>query len=71
MSAVSAIPDEDRVELAFAAYGEAAKRAQASLDVADGIAAGRAWATFLSLFTGRDVIDIASRSEMTTGAAPP
>jgi hypothetical protein len=39
------------VHKAWDAYIAARAKAEASNDIADGIAAGRAWARFLSLFT--------------------
>lgn len=44
------IPITRAVEIAWQAYSEAAKVAQRSLRIEDGIAAGRAWARWLELF---------------------
>ena len=41
---------EERAEIAFRVYCEAAERAQASHDLADALAAGKAWAAFLAVF---------------------
>lgn len=41
---------EERAERAFETYREAAAHAQRTLVLADGIAAGRAWAAFLAVF---------------------
>ena len=42
----------DPAEAAFAAYTEAARQAQNSLSLRDGIEAGRRWGAFVRIFEG-------------------
>ena len=42
----------DPAEVAFAAYIEAARQAQSSLSLRDGIEAGRRWGAFVRIFEG-------------------
>lgn len=44
----------DPVEQAFQAYVQAARQAQESLDIRDGIEAGRRWGAFVRLFEGAE-----------------
>ena len=46
----AADPSRDRVQTLFWAYRSAHEKAQRTQDIADGIAAGRAWAAFLKFF---------------------
>ncbi len=60
----------DQLNETWAAYVEAAGKAQASRKIEDGIAAGRAWALFLRRFEGQAVSpDPASRDNMLTADA--
>lgn len=52
----------ERARDAWDAYVAAKERAQATDDFRDGLAAGRAWRTFLNLFVGQEnKMDVAPR----------
>lgn len=44
---------DERLQALWQVYLEARAKADASKDIADGIAAGRAWAAWVEPFTGR------------------
>lgn len=43
---------DDRIHAAWETYCAAARKAQSTLCLADGVAAGRAWRAFLALYEG-------------------
>jgi len=51
MSALSD-PKDDEAHEAFQEYAAAKMRAEATMDFADAMAAGRAWRIFINLFVG-------------------
>ena len=60
------VADEARMTAAWADYTDAARRAQFSRRIEDGVAAGKAWKAFLDLFVGSsppsNVVDLRPRS---------
>ncbi len=46
-------PPDERMNAAWQRYLDARRKAESSLDMRDGVAAGKAWADFIALFDRR------------------